>query len=514
MNQKICGYQLDNQQQDIVLDDNKYLLVVAGAGSGKTLTILGKIYYLVEVKKIDPKDILAISFTRASANSLKEKIEKEFNYSMPVYTFHKLSLEILKNSNNKYKIADSNGLESIIHEFFTISILDYPDYMKIVLRYFNIKSNKNIKEKYQLFYNNNYQKVELLERLISTFLHLLKCNDYKLNDFTKFLKKIKHTLSYKTYKKEKCFLILALNFYIQYQDYLKENNEIDFDDMISYATNYVRENGIIHNYKYIIIDEYQDTSYVRFCLVKEIINKTGSKLMVVGDDFQSIYRFTGCDLSLFLDFNKYFPGAKIKKIENTYRNSQELIRVAGDFVMKNRKQIKKNLKSHKRLNKPIQIVYYKNNIRSTFKKLIEEIYHNTSKPIMILGRNNHDINRILDSEITMDKDGKISYSKNRNIILYYMTSHKSKGLEEENVIIINMDNSFLGFPKQIKDDRIIRVVNKSFEKYPFSEERRLFYVAITRTKNYTYLLVPDKNKSQFIEEILKTHKKYISIKTS
>ena len=97
MNQKICGYQLDNQQQDIVLDDNKYLLVVAGAGSGKTLTILGKICYLVTVKKIDPKDILAISFTRASANSLKEKIEKEFNYTMPVYTFHKLSLEILKN---------------------------------------------------------------------------------------------------------------------------------------------------------------------------------------------------------------------------------------------------------------------------------------------------------------------------------------------------------------------------------------------------------------------------------
>ena len=82
MEKKICGYYLDKQQLDIVYDDSRYLLVVAGAGSGKTLTILGKIYYLVEEKKIDPNDILCISFTRASANSLKEKIEKEFNYSI------------------------------------------------------------------------------------------------------------------------------------------------------------------------------------------------------------------------------------------------------------------------------------------------------------------------------------------------------------------------------------------------------------------------------------------------
>ena len=96
MNEKISGYTLDKQQQDIVLDDSNHLLVVAGAGSGKTLTILGKIYYLVEKKKVSPDEILCISFTRASANSLKEKIEKEFSYQMPIYTFHKLALEILK----------------------------------------------------------------------------------------------------------------------------------------------------------------------------------------------------------------------------------------------------------------------------------------------------------------------------------------------------------------------------------------------------------------------------------
>ena len=97
--------------------------------------------------------------------------------------------------------------------------------------------------------------------------------------------------------------------------------------------------GIKHKYKYVIIDEYQDTSLVRFNLIKEILDKTDSKLMVVGDDFQSIYRFTGCDISLFLNFKKYFNKAKILKIQNTYRNSQELIDIAGNFVMKNKHQI-------------------------------------------------------------------------------------------------------------------------------------------------------------------------------
>lgn len=272
--------------------------------------------------------------------------------------------------------------------------------------------------------------------------------------------------------------------------------------MIFYATNHVHENGIQKKYKYVIIDEYQDTSYVRFLLIKEILLKTKAKFMVVGDDFQSIYRFTGCDLSLFLDFKKYFPDASIKKIENTYRNSQELIKIAGNFVMKNKKQISKNLKSSKHLINPIQIIYY-TDICKTFSLLIEKIYNETKKPILILGRNNKDINQILNKNFKVTESNQIIYKKNSNIFLYYMTTHKSKGLEEENVIIINLENKFLGFPNQIKDDEILRLVSKKFEKYPFSEERRLFYVALTRTKNYVYLLTPCKNKSIFVSELEK-----------
>lgn len=499
MNQKICGYQLDNQQKEIVLDESDYLLVTAGAGSGKTLTILGKLYYLIEIKKIDPKEIICISFTKATSDSLREKIKKEFNYNVPVYTFHKLGLEILKEKNN-YNIADVNTLDDIIKNFFKEDILKSKYHVKLIKKYFKTQN-------YQKFCKEHPKQIEQLEHLLSTFLHLFKCNNHKLIDFNKFLKQSKRNVF--RYKKEKILLILALNVYLLYQRALEENNEIDFDDMLIKASEQV-EKGYNKKVKYIIIDEYQDTSYIRFKLVKNIIDKTGAKLMVVGDDFQSIYRFTGCDISLFLDFKKYFNDAKIMKIENTYRNSQELINIAGQFVMKNKKQMKKELKSNKHISNPIIIKYY-NNIKEDFKNLILKIYENTKKPIMVIGRNNNDIKYVLDNKYFKLEDNKIIYLKDKNIAIYYLTAHKSKGLEEENVIIINMSDNIIGFPSQIKDDKFLRFVLGTKKNYPYDEERRLFYVALTRTKNTTYLFVPYKNPSVFVHELLKNNKKYIKV---
>lgn len=508
MKEKVMGYYLDFEQEAIVLDESNHLLVVAGAGSGKTLTILGKIKYLIKYKNILPNEILCISFTRASANSLKNKILNEFNIDMDVYTFHKLSLEILKDDTKHYEISDPNTLENIVHQFLYIDVVNNPIFMKKVLDYFKIKQTRNIKKVYL-----NCKEIEQLEKLLITFIKLFKCNNYSLEDFTLFLHKAKRTLFYGRYKKEKIFLILALNIYIIYQQYLSSSGQIDFDDMIINATNYVNKHGIKNTYKYVIIDEYQDTSYIRFLLIKSILDKSLAKLMVVGDDFQSIYRFTGCDIALFLNFTKYFSDSKIMKIQNTYRNSMELINVCGNFVMKNKKQIRKKLNSKKRVNKPIEIVFYKDKVDS-FEKLINKIYNETQKPIMILGRNNNDINLYLNKYMRLDSNGNIVYLKNKNIKIYYLTTHKSKGLEEENVIIINLEDDYLGFPNKIKDDKILRFVTNSFDSYPYSEERRLFYVALTRTKNKVYLLVPKDNPSIFVTELLSCYRSQIKIRNT
>lgn len=434
--------------------------------------MVGKIRYLIEIKNIKVDEILCISFTHDASLNLERNINKNYNYNIKVYTFHKLALQILKN--NKYNISNPNTLKYIIDEYFYM--IEYYEDMKIKVK--KILNKIDTSYKYIL----KSKELIILKKLITTFINLYKTNNY---DITYFLKM----------KKYKDLIRIIIDIYLLYEEELKSSNTIDFNDMIVLATKYVHNNDI-NQYKYIIIDEYQDTSYVRYLLLKEIINKTRAKIICVGDDYQSIYRFNGCDLDMFLKFKKYFGYTKVLKITNTYRNSQELINVAGSFIMKNKRQIYKKLKSDKHIEKPIKI--FKGNNLGKLLDIVIKKYTD----ILILGRNNFDINKYYE----VDKDGYFEY---KNIKIKYLTMHASKGLEAECVIIINLTDGILGIPNKIKDNKILKYVNKNYDKYPYEEERRLFYVALTRTKNEVFLLVDSKNKSIFISEIEKNYKKYI-----
>ena len=140
-----------------------------------------------------------------------------------------------------------------------------------------------------------------------------------------------------------------------------------------------------------------------------------------------------------------------------------------------------------------------------------EIYESTNKPILILGRNNRDIYDVIDENFKLNSDGVLLFLEKKEISLRYLTVHKSKGLEEENVIVLHMENSIMGFPNQMIDDSVLKYVTCKEDKFLFSEERRLFYVAITRTKNITYLLVPKDNPSIFIKELLRDYKDFCNI---
>lgn len=501
----INGYPLDENQKEIVLDNTKHLLVTAGAGSGKSLTIIGKIRFLIEIKKIKEDEIICISFTNDATNNLKNKLKNNYNYNIPCYTFHKLGLEILKKDN--YKISQTNTLNYIINEYFESIIYIENENIKKTLNFLNIKyNNYNYIKKYK---NINKLELEKIKKLIETFINLFKSNNNQNKDFIEFLNNIKEN-NKKIKTKYQDFLITTYYIYYIYQKELLSKKEIDFNDMISLATKKVNENGYYKKVKFIIIDEFQDTSKVKLDLIQSILNKTNANLLVVGDDFQSIYKFTGCDLNIFLNFTKIFKESKILKIENTYRNSQELIKLAGNFIMKNKNQLKKNLKSNKHEKYPINIIYYKN-IETAFIKLINKIYKETKNPILIIGRNNFDINIITKNKnFKLEKDSLI-YLNNKNIKMKYLTAHRSKGLEEENVILINLTNNKLGFPNKIENHEILNLITPKTEKYKYAEERRLFYVAITRTKNKNYLLVNKKNESIFVKELKKDYKKYIKI---
>lgn len=485
----ICGYSLDEEQREIVVKDEQNTLVIAGAGSGKSLTIIGKIKYLIERKKVSPNKILCISFTNEATIPLKNKLKQYYNYDIKVTTFHKLSLDIIRKYEPKITIVDSDYLEYLIDEFFYKNEL-----LPFLCSYFNVK-----RDNYEQYILNHPYALQSLKRLIATFIHLYKANYSNLDYYEKLL----HS-RIKWHKKDFMLLKIIHSIHKIYEEDLHASLEIDFDDMLHMAADYVKKYGPPIPYDYIIIDEYQDTSYSRFLLIASMLDKTQAHLLAVGDDFQSIYRFTGCNLNIFLKFRKYFDNGTILKIQNTYRNPMELIQIAGQFIMKNKKQMRKKLKSNIHLANPIQIAYY-NNKKEIFKKLILKVYSENQSEIMILGRNNRDIRTVIDSDFYLDKNDLI-YIKNKHIHMKYYTVHRSKGLECDNVIIINMEDNVLGFPSQLEENKILKYVLHQNNYYPYEEERRLFYVALTRTKNRVYLLVPNMRQSIFVKELQRNFK--------
>lgn len=477
------GVKYDEYQYKVVVSESKNILVVAGAGCGKSTTIVSKISYLINNKDILPSQILCVSFTNESCNSLKEKLSKN-NYDVEVLTFHKLSLKILENNKTKYKICSEDYLWYLINEYFYGLIYGEEVYIKIVIKYYHKICFGDINKIY-----NKIDKSDLIS-LIYRFICLFRTNGY---DIEYLIKLINNSFGKRLY-----FLYLVVRIIYEYKLSLDSEEMIDFDDMILIAS----KSKIDFKYKYVIVDEFQDTSYIRFNLINNIVKSCNSNLIVVGDDYQSIYGFSGCDLSLFLGLNN--SDFEVIRIINSYRSSQELINVACKFVNKDKLLINKELKSCKSISKPVKIVYYKN-IKNDFKKLMEYLVINNINNIMILGRNNNSIYEVTSDKVIFENN-KLHYKDNEMI---YYTVHKSKGLESDNVVIISLYDGEYGFPCKIKNDKVLNLVMRDMQKNSYNEERRLFYVALTRSKNNVYLYTSLYNPSIFVNEIIVNSYKYV-----
>ena len=425
-----------NEKQQLAVTTLGNVLLIAGAGSGKTFTIINKINYLIENNLYKENEILAISFTNESVNDIKRKIK----YNIDVKTSHKLALDLIRDDNTK--IAKESMLTFLIKE------------------YLNKPQNKRQKKIIRKILLENTK--DNLINLISTFINLYKAN-YSNIDYLISLYKNAHFIT-------KDYLLLIIEIYLLYQNELSSSGYLDFNDMISIGTAKINNNEVKTKYKFVIIDEFQDTSLIRFNLIKAIIDQNNGHLFAVGDDYQSIYRFSGCDLKILINLKDYLENLTIINLDYNYRNSQTLVNITNNFIMKNKKQIKKNTICLKDTEKPIKIVFYKNE-----KTCLEKIIKLIGGHILILGRNN-----------------------------------KSKGLEEDNIIIINLLNKTNSLPSKIKNHQIINLLSFK-ETIPYEEERRLFYVALTRTRNSAYLLVPYSNYSLFVKELIKENKKDLEI---
>ena len=680
---------LDEEQRKVVLSDEDYTLVIAGAGAGKTTTVAAKVKYLVEKKGVKPEQILVISFTNKAVGELRDKINKSLKINCPITTFHKTGYAILrKQDNEKRQVVDSGFMFNVINNYLKGNILEQPELVDRLILFFGsyfdapyegeglndffnyisksdfttLKGNMSeyteeiidkrtgkcisiahermrsaqevqianflylnqIDYKYERPYeyhilksrkpytpdftisqgdklaylehfgitedgkNNRYNEEQLsrykqeindkvklhkkhntdliytfsgysdgrsllehlrenlqkhgftliprdskevfekivnteenkyimkLVKLVCTFIQNFKTNGFSIDDFSRFERK-------STNERTKLFLSICQQCFLEYSKRLKEKNAVDFEDMINDSVRVLNEQqriGAELDFKYIIVDEYQDISRQRFDLTKELSKICKAKIIAVGDDWQSIYAYAGSDITLFTHFRQTMGYGLELKITKTYRNAQEVIDIAGGFIQKNQSQLRKELISPKHIEQPIVIESYSENVdrKQTAGKggryymigekvegIVEKILlENPKSSILLLGRYGFDAFHLSHSGkfVYNEKTGGVTSTKFPNVTLDFMTVHRAKGLGYDNVIIINARNEVYGFPSQVQDDPVLKYVVRDDHSIEYAEERRLFYVALTRTKNRVYLIVPQERPSSFVLELI------------
>ena len=300
--------------------------------------------------------------------------------------------------------------------------------------------------------------------------------------------------------------------YQYYQRYLTEHHMIDYSDMINLSYKQiikeVKNKYPELNYKYIIVDEYQDITFQRFLFIKRLVEYFNAKLISVGDDWQAIYAFAGSRLELFNKFSELFINSKDDMfLSTTYRYGQELADITSKFILENEEQSKKSIKAIKHLEHPIEICEYTElDEFEEINKIVHKLYQeNPNNKILILARTNDCLNKLGKSQFfTKGINDVLICNDLPDARIEALTMHRSKGLTSDQVIVFGLREKL--FPSK---GRLSHWIFEYFkldtitEKIPFAEERRLFYVALTRTRNKVYLVVPNDriNKSEFVNEI-------------
>lgn len=436
--------------------------------------------------------------------------------------------------NNKIKLH-RNHKTDLIYTFSKYkdnrSILSHLE-EELLKKGYELKRRNSAEVYKQLIDKQESKYITKLTWFICTFISNFKTQGFQYQKFNEFKQSIKNP-------RTQLFLEICEVCYLEYQKKLKEFNSIDFQDMINNSAQIIKNKQLSKekiDLKYIIVDEYQDISRQRYNLIKELSQLCNAKIMAVGDDWQSIYAFSGSVLPLFTQFCNIVGYGTELKITRTYRNAQEIINIAGNFIQKNSKQIKKALISPKRIENPVFIQTYDDNYPSSKDKAIGGIYNdigiaineaiaqiikfnsienkNNIPSILLIGRYGFDAKNMCKSnQFSYDeKSGNVFSSKyGAKVKLNFMTAHSSKGLSAENVIIINAKDNVYGFPSKVEDDPILKLVVSYDDSYNYAEERRLFYVALTRTKNRVFIITPKNKPSEFIKELLNEPHNYPNV---
>lgn len=323
---------LNKQQYEAVLHDKGPLLLLAGAGSGKTRVLTHRIAYLIENRDVNPWNILAITFTNKAAREMRERVDHIVGYGSEniwVSTFHSTCVKILR------RWIDTIGYD---RSFTIYDADDQKTLMKEILKYLEIDT-KQIKER------------AVLGAISKAKDNLITPEEYERSVGNDFIMK-KYAACYKEYQKR-----------------LKNNNALDFDDLINKTVELFQTNKEAlafyqKRFKYIMVDEYQDTNHAQFKLISLLASHTNEygeiehNLCVVGDDDQSIYKFRGANIYNILNFEKEYPDATVIKLEQNYRSTKNILSAANEVIANNRGRKDKKLWTDNEEGEPIHFTQY------------------------------------------------------------------------------------------------------------------------------------------------------------
>tara|TARA_B100001123_G_scaffold13335_1_gene15327 strand:+ start:333 stop:2372 length:2040 start_codon:yes stop_codon:yes gene_type:complete len=318
---------LNNSQREAVLNPDGPCLIVAGAGSGKTKVLTTRVVHIIKEKKAWPNQILCVTFTNKAAREMQNRIANFLNEkisSLPwLGTFHSVSAKLLR------RHAEAVGLNS------RFTIIDQEDQLRLIK---NICKAENIDVK------------KISPQFILSFINQWKNKGLLPND----------VVTKKGIPLEKAIL----NVYKFYQERLKILNSCDFGDLILHCVTMFEKNADIldlylNNFKYVLVDEYQDSNYIQSKWLK-LLAKKNNNICCVGDDDQSIYSWRGAEIRNFLDFSKTYKNAKIIKLEQNYRSTQNILSAASGLIAKNTDRLGKKLWTDSKDGDPVKLTCYKN----------------------------------------------------------------------------------------------------------------------------------------------------------
>ena len=509
------SHPLTEKQRDacIVADDAN--LVLAGAGCGKTSVMLGRCAYLLESQQATADSILILAFAKDAAQEMKSRLKERLpKAKITVKTFHALALDIIKQvEDDKPQVSKLASSDNAKLQFFKTTLtgllLDddftalFSGYCYAYLAWLDkLPSEKHEQEVIRLLTGKGGYK-KLLSQLVELTMQYKNTRtieiDKKLNSLpaTSFIALTHEIVS----------LLLE-----HYHAHLEDNNEIDFDEMISKASGYVRRAEFNAPWLHILVDEFQDISQARASLVRELqVQHDDSKLFCVGDDWQAIYQFAGSDIAVTTRFSDYFGMATTLPLDTTFRFNDQISAVATQFVMQNSEQMIKQITTHSKAKKAcVQISYYHRNAQQKksdpeddaalllAKKLTQITTSIKSaedkRSVLLLARFNF---QLPDSKLMSGLSEQYP-----QLDIKSMTVHSSKGQEADYVIVLAMEAGEHGFPCHKPRHPFAEILQPDLSACPDAEERRLFYVALTRGRQQVYLLCNKDNPSSFIEELV------------